>query len=268
MYFLRSKSDKDADQCEIDIGDILNQEVIKGMFTNIIKTAMEDVYDKMTKLQEEVTMLKESNIELIHLLTSSGQSNCNVNNGNKFNVSMDAVSNHDMLPKHNDTRGIMSKNDGTVQSKVSHGKMQIPGVEKTKENKNTHNPPFSTDKVINTRSSNGNIINKQQQTQKKSTRIVFGSGCKKTNLTAVTRKSWIYVGRIIPGTGVTGIKKHLENIFPDQTFEINLLPPWKNGRTEAFKIQINHCMESEIFKSENWPDGTLVKKINFFRDSA
>nr|CAI5870399.1 unnamed protein product [Callosobruchus analis] len=69
-------------------------------------------------------------------------------------------------------------------------------------------------------------------------RGIFGTG-QGVTITAVTRKSCIYADRLTPGTGVKGMQKHWNEKFPGRDVVIEALPTWKNGRTEAFKLQID-----------------------------
>ena len=71
---------------------------------------------------------------------------------------------------------------------------------------------------------------------------------------------------VTSGTGVAGIKKHCNITFPGREIVVEMLPKWKNGTTEAFKIKIDYDLLDQAFISDNWPTGSLIKRYKFFQD--
>lgn len=118
-------------------------------------------------------------------------------------------------------------------------------------------------------SKNNSYLNKNKYSNSKVKRphAIFGTGTQNnSDITAVNRKSWIYVGRVTSGTGVAGIKKHCNITFPGREIVVEMLPKWKNGTTEAFKIKIDYDLLDQAFISDNWPTGSLIKRYKFFQD--
>lgn len=74
------------------------------------------------------------------------------------------------------------------------------------------------------------------------------------------------MGRVTPGSGLQEMKQHVSATFPGYETIVEMLPKWKNGKTEAFKIGLNYDLLEEAFKSDNWPKGSLIKKYTFFRE--
>ncbi|VEN63801.1 unnamed protein product [Callosobruchus maculatus] len=73
------------------------------------------------------------------------------------------------------------------------------------------------------------------------------------------------VSRITPGTGIQGIRGHLEGIFPDREVEIEALPQWKNGRTESFKLKIDKDLTED---NENPNTARRISSNNRSADTA
>lgn len=268
MYFLRSNksNDNSGSDCEIDLNDLLNNDIIKKVFSDVLKDSMKEFNEKISKLENEVVMLRESNIELISLLT----------NGETLN-NVQKCSNSKKLPSTNPetnpskTHEAKSRNNknSQVRDKISSPQIKTNNYKNTEEKQFKH-PTRSIDdcttknKPMIHRRMTQTTTNKQQQ--KRTPLVVYGTGTgNKSNLTAVNRKTWIYVGRVTPGTGVDGLKEHIEIIFPEQETLIEMLPKWKNGETEAFKVGIDHDLLDEAFNSKNWPKGSLIKKYKFFQ---
>ncbi|VEN55100.1 unnamed protein product [Callosobruchus maculatus] len=103
--------------------------------------------------------------------------------------------------------------------------------------------PKNCTKTASLDSQKNNADRQRRRNKNKGRTAVFGNGDgDKSNITAVKRKTWVYVGRIAPATGVTGMKNHCDAVFPGRLVDIELLPQWKNSRTEAFKIKIDQDM--------------------------
>lgn len=272
MYFLRSNKSsdvRDSDGCEIDVVDLLNNDVIKTVFSDIVKSAISELNEKVTKLQEEVTNLRESNVELIHLLTNGEsfdkQNNKNVTNNKAPVNSWAAVNSKEHSDKITSNKKV--KND---KNNIDLQKQNNTHIEKS-EDKNVTKSwiKLKDNGPENEKStSNKNSLNYQKKVNPpKKQNAVFGTGNKsKSNLTAVSRISWLYVGRVTPGTGLQGMKQHIDVTFPQNSCVIELLPKWKNSKTEAFKIGFDYDLLDEAYNADNWPKNALIKKYTFFRE--
>nr|CAI5824320.1 unnamed protein product [Callosobruchus analis] len=98
--------------------------------------------------------------------------------------------------------------------------------------------PKNCTKIYKPDSKKNDAQKQRRRTRNKGRTAVFGNGDEdKSNITAVERKTWVYLERIAPATGVKGMKNHCDAVFPGRTVEIKLVPQWKNSKTEAFKIE-------------------------------
>nr|CAI5844720.1 unnamed protein product [Callosobruchus analis] len=122
----------------------------------------------------------------------------------------------------------------TRQNNDSHEKHQDKTPRKVDVSKNCT-------KIFQPDSKKSDAQRQRRRTRNKGRTAVFGNGDEgKSNITAVKRKTWAYVGRIAPATGVRGMKNHCEAVFPGRAVEIELLPQWKI---------------SPITKEEEWVSG-------------
>lgn len=271
MYFLRSNrsgDNRESENGEIDLTELLNNDVIKSVFSDIVKKAVQELNAKVSDLQEEVVMLRESNIELIHLLTN-GES---INNQSQSNDIIKANKSTSITKGStvNSTVGSnINKNDSDklLVTKTFRNKETSMSKEKTTAIRRPTKPETKPVEIKSNGSSSKNTNNKGKHYNKSTKPVMFGTGTQNTSkFTAVSRKSWLYVGRVTPGTGVTGIKNHVDETFPGHEFEIEMLPKWKDGKTESFKVGIDYDLLDEAYISDNWPKGSLIKKYSFFRD--
>nr|CAI5819846.1 unnamed protein product [Callosobruchus analis] len=140
----------------------------------------------------------------------------------------------------------------------------------TNQSRSSDNSSKDDVQVARQRTCSEHQENRVQNSNKTKTRdrAVFGTADNLSQLTAVKRKLWLYVGRITPNTGVRGMEQHLKTIFPNTQFAVELLPKWKNSQTEAFKIGLDYTLQEELFRGHNWPSGALVKKYKFFRNES
>ncbi|CAH1959168.1 unnamed protein product [Acanthoscelides obtectus] len=125
MYFLRSnKPDiRDDGACEVDMSEILNSDVIKSAFSEAIRTAMSEVVAKMKDLHDEVVMLRESNVELINLLTNKGAMHNIAHPNNPIGHSKTSVNCNAEETKH---PAVGNKNKNESSQKTSNYKKEKP----------------------------------------------------------------------------------------------------------------------------------------------
>lgn len=79
------------------------------------------------------------------------------------------------------------------------------------------------------------------------------------------RMAWIYVGRASLETTEDTVLKHLENKFPNKRFSVEKLPQKETAKSRAFKVGANMEMIEQLYRGENWPRDTTVRRFRFFR---
>lgn len=247
-----------CDEFADSVINLLKNSSIQSLISEIIKSEVATLHDKIEDLQAEVKNLRESNIDLIRLLTEGGES---LNKKKPININYENCKLSDVT--NMDIKQIDKK---------------VPDKEKPKKLANKF---IGTDKSINVEP-NKTIFNKDtpdghntdKQTIQKRRQImrVFGSASLTETgnghkLSAVAKRSWLYVGRATNGTTAAEMQNYLEEKFPKNEFTVELLPKWKNATSECFKVGVDPELLPELFKGDTWPKGLLVKNYTFFRDS-
>lgn len=75
--------------------------------------------------------------------------------------------------------------------------------------------------------------------------------------------AWIYVGlgRASLETTEDTVLKHLENKFPNERFSVEKLPQKETAKSRAFKVGANMEMIEQLYRGENWPRDTTVRRF-------
>ena len=88
----RSKSNSSADPSE-QITNLINNSEFKNIISSIIKSEVQVLYETISDLKSEVEVLRESNIQLIHMLAPNNpnpnETNLKPTNSNKSNTKND-----------------------------------------------------------------------------------------------------------------------------------------------------------------------------------
>lgn len=255
---------RDSEVTEL-LKTILNSDAFKTAFSEIIKSETKELYETIINLRNEVSALRESNKDLIRLLTADGEFLNKPGTKNaQYSENTPTTNNWvTVKPKvaQSDKKHTADKAKETPASTSGEKTTQPIKMSQTKTDQTAaHN------QYIN---SGGANIRSQRNGHKNKPKVLYGSGTQtstKSGFTAVSRKTWIYIGRATPGTSENSIRDLLAEKFPQSNFIIEKLPKWKNGVTESFKIGADYELHDEIFISDNWPQGTLIKRYKFFRN--
>ncbi|KAL3287334.1 hypothetical protein HHI36_001808 [Cryptolaemus montrouzieri] len=75
--------------------------------------------------------------------------------------------------------------------------------------------------------------------------ILMGNGDSSASFTAATRKAWLYVGRVGTDVKEKSVVTYLKNKFPNNNFEVEMLPKRENSNSVALKLeQICHIWKN------------------------
>lgn len=267
MVLTRKGSNID-DSEENQIIHLLQSAIFAEILDRVVEKRTSVLLQKVQELETKVKIISDTNKDLITLLTNAPDKFYQKNNQPKVNAvdlnlsDSSNISDSTVIEKKTyHYKNSTEQNDKIIPTK------QDQDNNFTRVYKNSKQRRYAQ---IQTHKQNNKYadahINKNNDKPKKQ-HAIFGTGSQtKTDITAVQRKTWIYVGRVTPGTGAAGMKKHCETIFPGRQIDLEILPKWKNSRTESFKIKIDYDLLDEAFNSDNWPIGSLIKKYTFFRD--
>lgn len=262
MTLTRGKLNQQSDEFTDSVINLLKNDSVKKLISEIIKPEILILNETIANLRAEVKNLRESNIDLVRLLTEGSEP----------------------LNKKITFKEVV-ENSTNVNEKQNNNKKFIDNERPDKKTKNVVD--IGRDKIVNatnksvsatqTDTESSKVVSKPQPAiiqKRHSTKRVYGSASPPTatsqgghSLSAVARKVWLYVGRATPGTSATEINDYLVKKFPNNEFNVEHLPKWKNAFSECFKVGADHELLPELYKSETWPKGLLVKKYTFFREN-
>lgn len=219
-------------------------------FSNIIDKSVNkhicELLDKINKLETEVKILRESNIDLIRLLTNSERTDNFVKNDAQslFNNSMETIKSNETVIEQNIESNIntLTRNckagDDNEYTLVRKNKKEHRRDELKNQNKNTHEK-----KIITGSSTEHND------------KISFGGR---------ERKIWLHVSRCEPEVQVEDIKNYLEDKCSGRQFIVE--PLQKRGYPSySFKIGAPSDLESMLYSACFWPRNIQIKEFEFFR---
>lgn len=224
---------------------------VKEMFAREIKNIIEEelkhqfsaLLNEIVTLKKEVTILKETNIDLINLLTKSS-------NEQTSNTKIPNVSNPNLL--------FMTNSSTETVTQVQTTKNQKPRANKKNHHKQMPASETTSNKVQN-------IEDKQESTNKnKKNTIVVGTntfGSEKDEFGSGESLLWLYVGRCRQGTTAESIKSYMQKRSPGYSFEVTELDG--AGRNKSFKVGANISLKDELYNSDYWPNGIVVKRFRF-----
>lgn len=286
MYILRSSKSsdvKDNESCEIDLTDLLNSEKIKSVFHDIIKSSMTELNQKVSKLQEELTTLRESNIQLIYLLTNSESKNKQNNTHNdevtknqwtsvnSNTIDSNKKTDNDKVKLTKSTKVSNKTSEPIIGQKISTNNMPMPKQQQNKNNSLTKTVYEDDDftMVYKNRKERRRTLmqtNENENQNKNNNKIIIGTSIDnddpQESLQAADKKLWLYIARCKPHSTEDKWKHYLEEKCPGREFIVQALTTVGNL---TFKIGADLDLEPVLYNAALWPKGILVKRFNFFR---
>uniref|UniRef100_A0A1Y1NJF7 Uncharacterized protein n=1 Tax=Photinus pyralis TaxID=7054 RepID=A0A1Y1NJF7_PHOPY len=219
----------------------LTGEQLKDLIREAVAEKTAELYKIIDSLRKEVTVLKESNVDMIKLLSSKGS-----------NITVGAnKSKSEKITSKPANPNVLSYSE-TVASGVTRDKiLQSPSAVRCDRKSRI-------DKSENINNTGDN----------KPKNLVIGKAEPSLNgpgFCAIQKRAWLYVGRVALGTENSKIKNYLTEKFPNSQFEVEQLPKRDDARSIAFKVGADIELIDELYKGENWPAGVFIKQFRFFR---
>lgn len=241
----RNKMQQDTKDGIISEADI--REIMKG--------AMKEHADRLEKiidsLKNEIIELKQSNIQLLELVTKI----VNPNDSLDPEISLtSAGSSLETIVERND-----SGTSDCQTNKTESAQSSFEGLSRIKLT--NHNV---VDKKIRLNKRTKDMKSQRQQN------IVIGEKRKKENEDIEpgfrTRESklWLYVGRCDPKTEVSQLNEYLKANSPNYNFEIHKLES-KDSTYSSFRVGAHKDLHDVLYDANYWPQGILIKRFRFFR---
>ena len=247
-------------------------EVIQ-ILSEAIKKETKSLEDKITELRNEVVMLRESNIELINLLTNTDQFNLKKKNREsptKTAEKLGKVNRNTEEQIRNEKRATKIEEKSEKASK--HVEEQIINEDEIKGKNNYEKRPTFQETIVQNKTidnSTSIICNTDQSTAKykkpTTDKRTYGiTGTRNTDngsLRAAERKIQLYVSRLHPNTTAEDVTDYLKEKFPEVHCEKSQskFP----DSYSSFKVTISEYNYKFIMNPEIWPNGVYINK--FFR---
>ncbi|KAL3269617.1 hypothetical protein HHI36_008681, partial [Cryptolaemus montrouzieri] len=213
-------------------------------------------------LKEEVRALRDSNIELVKMLTNTNQLNASPS------IPQISENESELLSKVNDPTfdSSLELKSPTVNGEqkepmdIPNLKMAITG--KSDESWQIQNKKYRRKKQSENETQRDNhttlranidvepkIQNRNKYTEQSS------------SFTAVPKQIWVHVERA--GLNITEdiVRNHLEKKFPTRKFTIRGLPIREDARSRSFSVGTDPDLMEDLYKGENWPCNITIKRF-------
>ena len=80
------------------------------------------------------------------------------------------------------------------------------------------------------------------------------------------KRAWLYVGKVKPDTTPVQVETYLKEKYPVYESQVTALPKREEASSVSFKVGADSELMEQLYKSDNWPAGMVIKKSTFFED--
>lgn len=228
------------------------RQIIEEVTVGVMRRALSPVIADTRRVVTDIKNLKDSNVDLIRLLTADKTL---VSRSNSEHVS-------DCMPEKHRT---------AVHQKKSDNDTQVPEISNIDNNVCVQghflDRTKSGTKVPHTL---GDTTDGKARFQRRDTHIIVGSGVSDTSVpsasfSSAVRRAWLSVARADKDTTSQQVLDHLRGNFPGHTFVVEPLPVREDAKSIAFKVGADITLLDKLNRPELWPKGIIVKRYRFFR---
>lgn len=241
MVYTRSNSDVKSTNNPDNEGNVVFFHDIKNFIKNLLEDHTKVLQEEIHNLRNEITTLKETNIDLIRLLTDKNNAlDCNKNQSN-LNTTVQSVDLNNTVveqtrPKPNIN---INKYTGNNKNEIEGKKPYDKNIQHTSTYKKTNKKRNEKKHIVG--------ANKSENTDDN-----FGGG---------EPMLWLYVGRCKPETTTEKIRSYLEKKSPGHEFDVQQLSAL--GRFKSFRVGGNISLRNVVYDPSYWPNNVLVKRFEF-----
>lgn len=241
-----------------------------------INEMKEEINSNISQIKSQVEIIKETNIELIYMLTS----NCtNITNG-MFNTNKSSI-NKGSSNSTKTSSNIEPSGESNIRPKQKNASTEVPQwttvlqtqhkptnwkqAKQHQKGQDKNNSHSSEQKILNTQSS---AVSLQQDNRPKSNIICTGTSDTNNILKAAESRAWVYVGKVNPATTPDSLKAYLNKKFLNNNFTVEeiIKHELNHSRNKSFKVSFDFELLEEMSKGDSWPKGYIVKRYQFFRE--
>lgn len=219
-------------------------EFVKQLISKTTEMVLRGMESKFSEIKTEIQILRESNIDLVRLLTSQG----------KYTSSDDALSYHPEItrkiaksskPKQlqlSQSTKIIKENT-TIDSAAAKGPYLMKSSKKTNRSRSlTKDSQSSTEGVM----------------KKKPKPITKGTGVSSELVRPAPKgRNWIWLGGLSANTSTDNIISYAATIWPNR--DILCYDLKSKHSKKSFKFGSRDLDLQELLQAEHWPEGTLIR---------
>lgn len=242
MTSTRSQCDKAK-----EIANVFQTKEFKQMISEIVQAEMQHLQQKIDDLTNEVKVLRESNIDLVKVLTKNNtnpNAKCSINN---------EISGKILLSEQVSVTDKVSEDSDNLPPKI----LNLGSSISKQEDKNIIAKP--TD---NRQKEPWNIIARKQRPNKRS--IIGNVEPNDTiKFKSVSKRESLFISRLDAATEIKDIVQHLAKTAPEVTCE--KLTSKYPTHYSSFKVTVNAQNLDTILDANQWPKGVYVTKFFYPR---
>lgn len=235
-------------------------------FKDILKSSLNceiiALKEEVNNLRDEVKILKESNIDLIKLLTARRIEGPSIVT---FESPIGSKADNVKMNKNNSkstfaelfTNGEKKKSE-EVHKNVTVKPRELKNLDKLNGTNINIEPKKFNDPGVNEW-----VEVKRKNRMQRSNQGIRGKADSCQGLSAAVKKISLYAGNFAINTEADKICDHLKVKFPGESINVEILPKREEALSLAFKITLNESLQDRLYDENLWPNGVVVRR--FFR---
>lgn len=234
------------------------EKLITDLFNTCLSSMKADFGARMGELYDQVNMLKESNIQLVHLMMpqslDSGEMSSRPGSSGGRGQQVRIV---DKMVQHPKSSNNSSVSPPASQQTESGSVSSVPNISRR-----------NVSSSVNTHASSSAPVDHRQRVNRRP--AVVGSrkpDGSKLVAADVQKRTSIFVSRIDKQVSAGDLQDYLRSTFgPAENFLIEEQTV-RSGDYRSYRVQARLDLLKQLLEPSNWPENVLVKRFRFFRRS-
>ncbi|KAJ3660477.1 hypothetical protein Zmor_004925 [Zophobas morio] len=248
----------------------------QSQFEILITKAIEPLLMQIESLRNDVRNLKESNVELVRLLTCPSM----VNSQQMQQLKSYYVTNSEKSINFSESEVSAPKNPVFSHTKNEYrvGKKYV----NTRDKKATADNPTQDimssssrdkpkDKIVckDVQDDDWVVQRRSHKSGRRKAPTIVGT-LKNVNecgelRSSYVKRAWFYVGKVVKGTEASVVKQYVRNKLSSNDMVVENISV--NGIYEAFKLGVPFEYKDLVLKEDFWPQGVSIRRFNFPKNS-
>lgn len=224
--------------------------IIKQIVQNEVQNETNELKREISELKNEVVMLRESNIEMVHLLTNNAKSPL-INNNKDLNNKPKFITTHNKKLENDNGRKT------TEREKTNNMKKNETDKDETVQIQNECSPNLSN-KGVHTLDEGKWEYPKRRR--KNFTRTIYGKGADDSTFKGVAKYIDYHIYRLPPNFVEKDVLQHLssKNISEVTCEKMNSRYP---NQYSSFKVSVSIKNDREFRNPKIWPEYVVINRF-------